>query len=478
MDRIVSGLVRIVFLYTPKFTINLVYMLQSVEYNVRDFMAWMRRNPDLRFVQKRRSLVWTSKAVILVLLGWGIGAVALIVGIIAILQGLLLIGIVCILLCPVFQVIILVVGIKLGYVLVQQRQERKIISKASKILSSHPGVKIAIAGSYGKTTMKEILRTILDEGLHVAASHGNMNTPLGISRLANKLDGSEDVLIFEYGEERPGDVQALAKLTHPDIGIMTGISLAHLSSFKTIDRIADTIFELAAVPSVKRIYKNLDDPELKKRSQTPNEHDYTVEGVGEWRIETTAESFDGMDITATKDETVIKAHTALVGRHLCGPLVAAIAIADSLDVSPEKIQQGIERTKPFSHRMQPYALAGALVIDDTYNGNPEGVKAGLRLLKQAEARRRIYVTPGLVEQGDQTVEVHVGIGELIADSADVVVLMKNSVTEHIKLGLERGQFAGKLIEIDDPLSFYSHLNTFVAKGDVVLMQNDWTDNYF
>lgn len=127
--------------------------------------------------------------------------------------------------------------------------------------------------------------------------------------------------------------------------------------------------------------------------------------------------------------------------------------------------------------MQPRQLHGAWIIDDTYNGNSEGVKAGLKLLGQLDANRRVYVTPGLVEQGDKTKEVHVKIGREIGEVADVVVLMQNSVTDYISDGLREVQYAGRLLVVDDPLNFYTHLDQFVAVGDVVLMQNDWTDNY-
>jgi UDP-N-acetylmuramyl pentapeptide synthase len=127
--------------------------------------------------------------------------------------------------------------------------------------------------------------------------------------------------------------------------------------------------------------------------------------------------------------------------------------------------------------MEPKKLHGAWVIDDTYNGNSDGVKAGLELLKNSKAKRRIYVTPGLVEQGGKTKQVHEAIGRQAAESADMVVLMKNSVTDFIVSGLEKAKFKGEILTIDDPLEFYTNLEHFVAAGDVVLMQNDWTDNY-
>ena len=128
--------------------------------------------------------------------------------------------------------------------------------------------------------------------------------------------------------------------------------------------------------------------------------------------------------------------------------------------------------------MQPYGLGGAWIIDDTYNGNLEGIRAGLELLKDLPAKRRIYVTPGLVDQGVENERVHRTIGGLIASAKpDQVVLMQNSVTSWIMSGLKEANYQGEVTIEAVPLNFYSNLKHFVASGDVVLMQNDWTDNY-
>jgi UDP-N-acetylmuramoyl-tripeptide--D-alanyl-D-alanine ligase len=188
-------------------------------------------------------------------------------------------------------------------------------------------------------------------------------------------------------------------------------------------------------------------------------------------------TLEGTEFTAKKNKKIVHASTLLIGEHTVGITVAAIAIAESLGVSIDQIERGLKKIKPFEHRMEPKRLHGAWVIDDTYNGNSDGVKAGLELLKKSGAKRRIYVTPGLVEQGNKTEEVHKTVGEQAAKSADIVVLMKNSVTDYIIAGLDSGNFEGELMIIDDPLDFYTNIEHFIAAGDVVLMQNDWTDNY-
>ena len=100
------------------------------------------------------------------------------------------------------------------------------------------------------------------------------------------------------------------------------------------------------------------------------------------------------------------------------------------------------------------------------------------MLAELKANRKIYVTPGLVDQGEQKESVHIQAGRLIAAAdPDITVLMRNSVTAYIQKGLEQAKYSGEVRVENDPLKFYTNLNHFVASGDLVLMQNDWTDNY-
>jgi UDP-N-acetylmuramoyl-tripeptide--D-alanyl-D-alanine ligase len=186
----------------------------------------------------------------------------------------------------------------------------------------------------------------------------------------------------------------------------------------------------------------------------------------------------GMKFNMRKGENSLTLHTGLVGRHLLGPLGLSVAIAHELGLTKEQIQAGMAKTQPFEHRMQPRQMGGAWVIDDAYNGNLEGIRAGLELLKELPAKRKIYVTPGLVDQGAETEAVHTEIGRLIAAAQpDKVILMQNSVTKYITVALHKAEFKGELQLESDPLEFYMNIEHFVAGGDLLLMQNDWTDNY-
>jgi len=466
--------------YSPLIVRNLVYMLQATEYNIGSYLSWFHRTRDFSKVIRRKSLVYTQKAMLLVFIGIAVYLTTIIIAILIALKGGLavLISAALIIVLPVIIAYLLVIPLVVGQYAIQKPKERRMLEAAQARLRKQHCRKIAIAGSYGKTTFKETLATILSETLHVAASPGNMNTPIGLANFIQKLDGSEDVLIFEFGEERVGDVKRLCELTHPNMGVITGISEAHLSSFKTMEAVTSTVLELREYLKSYDVYKNGENEFITAVIPASDHHLYSEEGVNGWKVSKIATSIEGTSFVATKHNKTIWAHTSLIGRHQVGPLVACIDIADKLGLSVTDIAEGIKKTKPFEHRMQPYTLLGATIIDDTYNGNLKGVAAGIDVLKSAKANRKIYVTPGLVEQGELKEVNHVKIGHMIADSdIDEVVLMNNSVTQYIAQGMKENGYQGHTRIVDEPLEFYTNLSHYVASGDVVLLQNDWSDNY-
>jgi UDP-N-acetylmuramoyl-tripeptide--D-alanyl-D-alanine ligase len=468
--------------YHPRVPKSLVFMLQASEYDTSDFLNWFWRATDLSRVARRGRLDLTAKAKLLLLFTWLLVAILALDVALAVKLALnepayWFAAIVIFLAGPYVLAYGLAAATWLGAALVQRPKERAIIARAAQTIQAHPGYRIAIAGSYGKTTMKEILLATLSEGKKVAATPGNMNTPIGISRFAAKLIGDEEILIFELGEYYPGDIEDLCKLVKPQLGVITGINEAHLSKFKTLENTTNTIFELADYLKSAPVYKNGDNGLVTARAGEKDPLLYTEAGVNGWQVSDIKEELTGTSFTVKKGHETVHITSGLLGRYQAGPLVAALDIAVTLGLTPKQAAAGLSRTKPFEHRMQPRHLGGAWIIDDTYNGNRDGVMAGLAWLAAVPAKRRIYVTPGLVEQGEASQEVHEAIGLAVAGVAGVVVLIKNSTTPHIEAGLRAAKFKGELKVVEDPLRFYENVDQVVAAGDVMLMQNDWTDNY-
>jgi UDP-N-acetylmuramoyl-tripeptide--D-alanyl-D-alanine ligase len=471
---------ELISFYRPSYPKALVYMLQSTEYRVRPYLYWYWHTNDFSKVEHRRTLDYTGPAKLLLAalyLGMTLQFAAALIIVVASGGSHWAYAVALAVVTPVLWAHLIALPLFLGHLAIIAPRHRKLVQTSKKIFAEHQGIKIAVAGSYGKTSMKELLLTVLSEGKTVAATPANKNVSVSHAYFAARLTGNEDIVIIEYGEGKPGDVTRFAKITHPTHAVVTGIAPAHLDQYKTLGDAAKDIFSVSNFVAPDRLYVNdespLAQPYIGKKAQR-----YSHAGALGWKVTNVRVELTGMHFTLTKGSKRLELHTKLVGRHHLGPLSLAAALAHEFGLTDEQIKAGIAKTAPYEHRMQPYPLADAWIIDDTYNGNVEGVRAGTALLRELSAKRKIYVTPGLVDQGMESREVHHEMGTLIAAAKpDVVVLMQNSATNDIRAGLEAANYGGGLVVQDDPLDFYRNLPSFVAAGDVVLMQNDWTDNY-
>lgn len=464
----------------PRYIRSLVYMLQASEYDIRHFLSWHERVQDFRDVEKRKKLVLTPKAIALYSVGW------IMVALVLFLAGVsftnysfpwnYILPLILILELPLFALLGILAALTVSRGL-QIPVEYILASRARQKLAAHTSIKIAIAGSYGKTSMREILKTVLGAGKKVAAPGGSQNTPLGITKFIASLKGDEDIIIFELGEYYPGDIRKLCKIVQPAIGVITGVNEAHLEKFGTLDKTASTIFELADYLKEKAVYVNGDN-DIARGKARKNHALYSREGVGSWKVENAKTDLSGASFVLIHGNTKIYGSSKLLGLHHVGALAAASDIATSLGLTPAQIEAGISETKPFAHRLEPRDDGGVVTLDDSYNGNPDGVKAVIEFLASLKDRRRFYVTPGLVEMGARKEAVHTEIGrQLAAAGIEKVILVRNSVTPYIEKGLNEANNKGEIIWFNDGLDAYTALKHLTVKGDVVLLQNDWPDQY-
>lgn len=467
-------MVQLLKYLSPKNPYKLSYMLQQSDYSNMSLLRWVLRKPSLTNIQQRGTLVYTGRTwmhLFVAYIGWTMPLLAVAV-LLAIQQSFWWMSLV--LLMPVSSLLALILVNAMVYPIIKNKFKAE-IKQAEKRLSSIPATRIAIIGSYGKTTVKELLRTTLSSEKNIAATPENKNVLISHARWINSISGKEDVLIFEYGESQPGDIEKMAKFSKPDLAIITGLAPAHMEGYKTVDEIAKDFATIQQYTSQPPFINN--DSRLLDTYITPNEK-YDKKSIGDWAISTIAVTIDGTSFTMRTSAKKLEIKSGLIGEHLVGPLALTAVIADMLGMKKHEIEAAIAKTKPFKHRMQPYRINDAWIIDDTYNGNIEGMRAGLRLLRQLPAKRKTYVTPGLVEQGSESEKIHIELGRLIAAARlDRVYIMKNSVSTYIEKGLLKNGFDGKLTIVDNPLDFYENLELIVASGDLVLMQNDWPDGY-
>lgn len=470
-------------LYSLRLPLYMIYMLQQVEYDPAKFNQWFIRlihdNKAISTVMTRKKLVLTKRALLLLLAASVLSLITSIAFVLYVVKYFhwAIIGLVLLLALPQLFRIFMSLLAWLAHSLIIVPQRKRLLTEARGIFARHKGVKIAVLGSYGKTTMKELLATVLGEGKRVAATPGNMNVSVSHGKFARSLSGDEEVLIVEFGEGEPGDIERMSAMLRPDYAILTGLAPNHLDRYSSLQAVAQDLLSIYDFVGADKVLVNGESamlrPFIKKSANT-----FSSSGALGWETSKLKVTIEGLSFKLKKDGKTITVVSRLLGRHQTGPLALVAALATELGLKVDDIEAGLKKTDSFEHRMQPRPMHGAWLIDDTYNGNLEGMQAGLALLSELPAKRRWYVTPGLVDQGAETERAHQELGKAIAGAQpDIVVLMDNSVRPIIERAMEDNGFKGELRIEANPLEFYTNIEHLVAAGDVVLMQNDWTDNY-
>ncbi len=470
--------------YNFKLPFYFVYMLQQVEYDPNKFLDWLQRlvkqNKNINSVMHRKSLVMTQKSKALILYCYLVAVLIITIDVIFFYEFydlLIIILLVSFIAVPYFVILGLYIVTFLAHKLIVKPSQKKLIKESKRIFSNSKAVKIAVIGSYGKTTMKELLYTILDTEKNVAITPGNMNTSVSHARFASRLSGKEDIIIVEFGEGEPGDVRRMSDTVLPDYAIITGLSPNHLDYYPSLKAVADDLLSVYKFTDKNNIYVTKESELLQKYTKKEM-NQFSSSSVMGWKITNILISVTQTSFVMKKGKKELKIKTGLLGRHQIAPVALGAALADKLGLSKKHIEVGCAKIIPYEHRMQARHMHGAWLIDDTYNGNIEGLIAGLKLLAELDMKRKWYVTPGLVDQGVESVNVHKELGKNIAKyNPDIVVLMENSARPIIEDSMKKAGYKGELRIEENPLEFYTNLEQVVAAGDLMLLQNDWTDNY-
>ncbi|MCQ2603120.1 MAG: UDP-N-acetylmuramoyl-tripeptide--D-alanyl-D-alanine ligase, partial [Clostridia bacterium] len=288
--------------------------------------------------------------------------------------------------------------------------------------------KIAITGSFGKTSVKNCLNIILSTKYRVLATPESYNTPMGIAKTVNTLDGSYDIFLAEMGARRKGDIKKLMKIINPDITVLTGINEQHLKTFKTFENIKAE--KLKAVTMLRpdgfsvvsdKIKDYVEEIENKKNvrysiiySGISPECDVYANEIGLTDY--------GCVFNLYFDGVPYVAKTKLLGKHNVENIALASAVAYEIGLTPDEIVAGIAKIQPVEHRLHLIHSDGIKIIDDTFNSNPDGARIALETLSLFDGRK-IVVTPGLVELGSRESEENRILGEEIAIYCDIAILI-------------------------------------------------------
>lgn len=374
---------------------------------------------------------------------------------------------------------------------VEDAINRRYINDARRRIADMPRLKVVgITGSYGKTSTKHFLNHILAEQFSVCMTPGNFNTTLGVVRTIREyLKPYDEIFIAEMGAKQRGDIREICDIVHPCMGIITAVGPQHLQSFKTIENVRDTKFELAdALPADGFAVVN-NDFEMIRTRQVDNV------AVARYAVENTdGASYYACDITTTAHGTSftivgpddLRLQTPLVGRCNISNITAAVIIALRLGVPAAKIAVAVRTLSQVEHRLSVRRLPGSYtILDDAYNSNPGGAKMALEVLADMARDshgRAIIITPGMIELGDRQEELNHAFGTQIGQKADLALVVGQYNHDAIIQGIEESKNAEggrgtEVLAFDTFAQAQQYIIAHAGQGDVVLYENDLPDTF-
>lgn len=373
------------------------------------------------------------------------------------------------------------------------------INDAKRILKENPDMTIiGVTGSYGKTSVKFFLETLLQTKYSTLVTPESYNTPMGIViTIRTMMKPTHEVFVCEMGARYVGEIKELCDLVHPHHGIIASVGPQHLDTFGSLENIQKTKFELAdSIPEGGMLFLNGDNEYINEQLERvrkaasdsgvpapPAYKDpvmYYSQDIGEgYRASDVKVSAMGTEFTVTTPDGESGSFTTrLVGAHNVINIMGAIAVAHKMGISLSELRIPVRRLRPVSHRMEMKTNGNVTIIDDAFNSNPIGSKAAVETLALFDGMR-ILITPGMVELGEDEAEYNRKFGTYAADCCDKIFLVGRKHTEPIKEGILSKGFAEKDLEVFDNVQDAIARAYAVKTEDhkYILLENDLPDNY-
>ena len=344
---------------------------------------------------------------------------------------------------------------------VEKSIQRGYINDAKRILRSMPDLRVVgITGSYG-------------------------NPPMGVVRTIREyMKPYNQIFVCEMGAKQRGDIKEICDIVNPEMGIVTAVGPMHLESFKTLENVCATKFELVdALPSDGCAVINNDFAPCAARE---------VMGVRALRYGVTNPT--GCDYVATEvrytpdgtsfvvkgpDGLTLPLETRLLGECNVSDILAAVVIALRLGVPEEKIRYAVATIDQVEHRLSiKQTPGGVTIIDDAFNSNPAGSKMAVDVLAHFKEGKRIIVTPGMIELGSEQYNLNKAFGKYAGENLDVIIVVGEYNRDAIVSGVRESDFDQKNLHVVGSFNEAQQvLGKLLAKGDTVLYENDLPDTF-
>lgn len=350
----------------------------------------------------------------------------------------------------------------------ENARNRKFVKRAGQVLDEREIIRVAVVGSYGKTSVKNILKTLLSEKYKTVATPASYNTPVGVAKTVfSPAFADAEVFIAEMGARKAGDIAELCALVKPNYAIFTGVCAQHIETFGSEEAV------LAEKSEVIRYGANtVCGASLQGKVAESERVSFTC------AIEDIALSATETAFTLVVGGEKIPVKTKLLGGSAVENIALAVTLAYQIGLTVQELAQGIEKLTPVPHRLELVEQNGLYILDDGYNANPRGAKESILALARFQGKKYI-VTPGIVECGVLEEEINGALGAEIAHAGlDKVILVGDTLVGAVKSGyLQAGGDAEKLHTAKTLEEAKKLFEGELQQGDCILFLNDLPDVY-
>lgn len=330
---------------------------------------------------------------------------------------------------------------------------------------------IALTGSSGKTTTKDLIASVLGQHYNVHKTQGNLNNIYGVPQTIIDIEPEHDIAVIEMGMDHLGEIGQSIRFVKPQIAVITNIGTAHLENLGTTGNILKAKSEILSTLTDKdTAILNGDDNELSKIEPTPFKiMKYGIHNHGlNLKATNTISDENGISFNVGEEEY----HLRFPGEHNIYNTLCAISVAKLLGLDHEEIQQGLDSFVPSEHRLNIIDFDGIRIIDDSYNANPDSMKAALKTLnaygKEGE-NRLIAVLGDMFELGDNSLRGHLEVGEEAARQADYLIGIGENAQNIIRGAIKvRAGMRGQYFKKNEEAAKF--LKGFLKPGDIVLFK--------
>lgn len=331
---------------------------------------------------------------------------------------------------------------------------------------------VAITGSNGKTTTKDMTTAVLESIFQVCHTKKNFNNEIGLSKTLLELTENDQACVVEMGMRGLGQIEELCRIASPDVGVVTNVGLSHIGILGSQENIAKAKGELIrALPAEGTAVLNGDDPFVRAMGKTYNGQviHFGLDRQGEVYADSVQLEAEETGFQCCLGNVKFPVRLKLLGIHNVYDALAAAAVGMRLGVPPEKIQDALCGFSSQGNSQKRYCIGGAEVLDDSYNANPRSVEMAFYALQQIPAQRHILVLGDMLELGASAERFHEEIGEKAASSHFDRLITVGALSRHTAYAAKKGGMTA--VQCFDTVEEAAEcLKKTAGKGDAVLIK--------